>query len=223
MRTVVVETLLLASLLLLASYVAWEAGPALGLPESHWLNWLAGPLAWSMVLEVLLVVLLLVTAYWALQALGYNQLSFWLIALLAILPHSVPAWGYNQLKWYELFGVRLDLIGERFLFWDVALFHSALAGLIALYRLIGLRNLDQRMALQGIADSDRGQVLRYETFLLAGLLAAGLLLALITILVAALLGQYNEFIADSPWAAGSIGATAALLLGLTLLLWRRGQ
>ncbi len=194
MRIVVVETLLLTGLLLLASYVAWDAGPALGLPESHWLNWLAGPLTWSMTLEVLLVVLLLVAAYWALQALGYNQLPFWLIALLAILPHSVPAWGHNQLKWYELFGLRLELIGERFLFWDAALFLAVLAGLIALYRLMGLRNLVRRMVLQGISESDRRQVLQYEALLLAGLLAAGLLLALFTVLVAALLGQYGEFI-----------------------------
>ena len=223
MRIVVVETLLLASLLLLASYVAWDAGPALGLPESHWLNWLAGALSWSMVLEVLLAVLLLIAAYWALQALGYNQLSFWVMAGLTILPHSVVAWGHNQLKWYELFGLRLELIGERFLFWDAALFLAALAGLIALYRLIGVRKLERQMVLQGIAESDRRQVMQYETLLLAGLLATGLLLALFTILVAAVLGQYNEFMADSPWAAGSIGVTVGLLLALALLIWHRGQ
>lgn len=220
MRATVAESLLLASLLLLASYVAWDAGPALGLQQP---SWLATSLPWLMAVEVLLAVLLLVAAYWALQALGYNQLSFWLMVGITILPHSVTAWGHNQIEWYELFGLQLELVGERFLFWDAVLFHAALAGLIALYRLIGLRNLERRMVLQGIRESDRRQVLQYETLLLAGLLAVGLLLALFTILVAALLGQYDEFMADSPWAAGSIGVAVALLLALTLLIWRRGQ
>lgn len=50
------------------------------------------------------------------------------------------------------------------------------------------------MALQGISESDKRHVLQYEALLLAGLLAAGLLLALFTVLVAAALGQYDEFI-----------------------------
>ena len=191
MRSAVAETLLLASLLLLASYVAWDAGTALGLPEP---SWLANSSPWLVVMEVLLAVVLLVAAYWALQALGYNQLSFWLIAGLTILPHIVTAWGHNQLKWFELFGLRLELIGERFLLRDAALFLAALAGLIALYRLIGLRNLERRMALQGISESDKRRVLQYEALLLAGLLAAGLLLALFTVLVAAVVGQYDEFL-----------------------------
>ena len=191
MRSAVAETLLLASLLLLGSYMAWDASLALGLPEP---SWLATSSSWLMVMQVLLAVVLLVAAYWALQALGYNQLSFWLIAGLTILPHSVTAWGHNQLKWYELFGLRLELIGERFLVWDAALFLAALAGLIALYRLMGLRNLERRMALQGISESDKRQVLQYEALLLAGLLAAGLLLALFTVLVAVAVGQYDEFI-----------------------------
>ena len=191
MRSAAAETLLLASLLLLGSYMAWDASLAFGLPEP---SWLAASVPWLLVVQVLVAVLLLVAAYWALQALGYNQLSFWLIAGLTILPHSVTAWGHNQLKWYNLFGLRLELIGERLLFWDAALFLAALAGLIALYRLMGLRNLERRMALQGISASDKRQVLQYEALLLAGLLAAGLLLALFTVLVAALLGQYDEFI-----------------------------
>ena len=191
MRSAAAETLLLASLLLLGSYMAWDASLAFGLPEP---SWLATSVPWLLVVQVLVAVLLLVAAYWALQALGYNQLSFWLIAGLTILPHSVTAWGHNQLKWYELFGLRLELIGQRVLFWDMALFLVALAGLIALYRLMGLRSLERRMALQGISGSDKRQVLQCETLLLAGLLAAGLLLALFTVLVAALVGQYDEFI-----------------------------
>ena len=220
MRATVAESLLLAGLLLLASYVAWDALPALGLQQP---SWLATSVPW-LVVEVLLAVLLLIAAYWALHSLGYNQLSFWLMAGLTILPHSVTAWGHNQLKWYELFGLRLELIGERFLFWDAALFLTALAGLITLYRLIGVRKLGRQMVLQGIAKSDRRQILQYETLLLAGLLSAGLCYWRSSrSLLAAVLGQYNEFMAVSPWAAGSIGVTVGLLLALALLIWHRGQ
>ena len=191
MRSAAAETLLLASLLLLGGYLAWDASLAFGLPEP---SWLATSVPWLLVVQVLVAVLLVVAAYWALQALGYNQLSFWLIAGLTILPHGVTAWGHNQLKWYELFGLRLELIGERSLFWDAALFLATLASLIALYRLIGLRSLERRMALQGISESDKRQVLQYEALLLAGLLAAGLLLTLFTIFVATVLGRYDEFI-----------------------------
>ncbi len=206
MRSAVAETLLLAGLLLLGSYVAWDASLAIGLPEP---SWLATSSSWLIVMEVLLAVVLLIAAYWALQALGYNQLSFWLMAGLTILPRSVTAWGHNQIKWYELLGLRLELIGERFLFWDAALFLAALAGLIALYRLMELRNLERRMVLQGIRESDKRQILQCETLLLAGLLAAGLLLALFTVFVAALLGQYDEFMIDSPWTAGATGVAVA--------------
>ena len=220
MRATVAESLILASLLLLASYVAWDAGPALGLQQP---SWLATSLPWLMAVEVLLAVLLLVAAYWALQALGYNQLSFWLMVGITILPHSVTAWGHNQIEWYELFGAQAELIGERMLARDAALFLASLAGLVMLHRIISLRDLERRMTFQGISTTDKSQVLKYEGLLLVGLLAAGLSLALLTVLVATLLGRYDAFLAGSTWAVAGIGAGASALLALTLLLWRRGR
>ena len=169
------------------------------------------------------LVTLLIVAYWALQALGHRQLSFWLMAGFAVLPHAVPIWGHNQLEWYELFGAQAELIGERMLARDAALFLASLAGLVMLHRIISLRNLERRMTFQGISTTDKGQVLQYEGLLLVGLLAAGLSLALLTVLVATLLGRYDAFLAGSTWAAGGIGAGASALLALTLLLWRRGR
>ena len=140
------------------------------------------------------LVTLLIVTYWALQALGHRQLSFWLMAGFAVLPHAVPIWGHNQLEWYELFGAQAELIGERMLARDAALFLASLAGLVMLHRIISLRDLERRMTFQGISTTDKSQVLKYEGLLLVGLLAAGLSLALLTVLVATLLGRYDAFL-----------------------------
>ena len=223
MKAAAAETVLLAGLLALAGYVAWDTGPALGLPDSHWLRWLTGFFPGFISVQAFSLVTLLVVTYWALQALGHRQLSFWLMAGFAVLPHAVPIWGHNQLEWYELFGAQADLIGERMLARDAALFLASLAGLVMLHRIISLRNLERRMTFQGISTTDKGRVLQYEGLLLVGLLAAGLSLALLTVLVATLLGRYDAFLTGSTWAAGGIGAGASALLALTLLLWRRGR
>ena len=223
MKAAAAETVLLAGLLALAGYVAWDTGPALGLPDSHWLRWLTGFFPGFISVQAFSLVTLLVVTYWALQALGHRQLSFWLMAGFAVLPHAVPIWGHNQLEWYELFGAQADLIGERMLARDAALFLASLAGLVVLHRIISLRDLERRMTFQGISTTDKGRVLQYEGLLLVGLLAAGLSLALLTVLVATLLGRYDAFLTGSTWAAGGIGAGASALLALTLLLWRRGR
>ena len=223
MKAAAAETVLLAGLLALAGYVAWDTGPALGLPDSGWLRWITGFFPGFISVQAFLLVTLLVVVYWALQALGHRQLSFWLMAGFAVLPHAVPIWGHNQLEWYELFGAQAELIGERMLARDAALFLASLAGLVMLHRIISLRNLERRMTFQGISTTDKSQVLKYEGLLLVGLLAAGLSLALLTVLVATLLGRYDAFLAGSTWAAGGIGAGASALLALTLLLWRRGR
>ncbi len=220
-RVAAAETLLLAGLLLLAAFVVWDSGPALGLPENRWLTWLTGFFPGLLSPQLLALLALLMAAYWTLQVLGHGQLSFWLVAGLVILPHAVPVWGHNQLAWYELLGVQAELVGERSLLYDAALLLAGLAGVVALHRVIGLRALDRRMAMQGVGSVDRGRVLKFEALLLAGLLAAGLSLAVGVVLVAALLGRYDEILAGSTWAVAAVGAGAALLLALTLLLWRR--
>ena len=223
MKAAAAETVLLAGLLALAGYVAWDTGPALGLPDSGWLRWITGFFPGFISVQAFSLATLLIVTFWALQALGHRQLSFWLMAGFAVLPHAVPIWGHNQLEWYELFGAQAELIGERMLARDAALFLASLAGLVMLHRIISLRDLERRMTFQGISTTDKGRVLQYEGLLLVGLLAAGLSLALLTVLVATLLGRYDAFLTGSTWAAGGIGAGASALLALTLLLWRRGR
>ena len=222
-RVAAAETLLLASLLFLAGFVVWDAGPALGLSEPRWLTWLTDLFPGLFSVQVIVAVAALTVAYWALQALGHTQLPFWIMAGLVILPHAVPVWGHNQLEWYELLGVQTELIGERLLLRDAALLLASLAGIVTLHRIIGLRTLDRRMALQGIATADRSRVLLFEGLLFAGLLAAGLALALASVFVATVLARYDELLEGSTWAVGATGVGAALLLALMLLLWRRSH
>ena len=214
MRVALPETVLLTGLLALAGFVVLDTGPALGLPDSRWLRWIAGWVPALVSLQALVLVTLLIAVYWVLQALGHRQLSFWLIAGLVVLPHAVPIWGHNQLEWYELLGAEAELIGERSLVRDAALFLASLGGVVMLQHMMGLRALDRRMVSQGISAADKGNVLRYQGLLLVGLLAAGLSLALLTVLVATLLGRYDEFIAGRVLGRGSrrrrrVGAAGA--------------
>lgn len=223
MRVAIIETGLLTGLLLLAGFVVWDAGPALGLPENRWLTWVQGVFPGLFSPETLTLIAILLAAYWTLQALGHNQLSFWLMAVLAVMPHAVPIWGHNQLEWYQLAGLDAELIGERSMVRDATLFLGCLAGLVALHRTTGLRMLDRQLARQGIRETDRRRVLQYEGILLGGLLAAGLGLALLAVFGAAQLSRYDEFLAGSTWSVASVGGGAAALLALTLLVWRNNR
>ncbi len=221
MRAAAAETLLLTGLLLLAGFVVWDAGPALGLPESRWLTWLTGLFPGLFSIQAVAVAILLIGVYWALKAIGYGQVSFWLMAGVTVLPHAVPIWGHNELQWYELVGLEAELVGERAPLRDAALFLASLTGIVILHRVIGLRALSERMRVRAIAAEDGRRVLRVESLLVAGLLAASLSLALLAVLAAVYLGRYDEILSGSTWAVAAVGGGAGLLLALTLLQWRR--
>lgn len=223
MRSAAAETTLLVGLLLLAGYVVWGSGPSLGLPESRWLTWLTGLLPGLFSIQAPALVALIIMGYWALRALGYGQISFWLIAACIVLPHAVPIWGHNGLQWYELVGVEAGLAGERPLLRDAGLFLASLTGVVVLHRFIGLRKLAQRLGERGIAVAESRRVVRFESLLVAGLLAASLVLALLAVFAAAVLGRYDEYLSSSTWAVAAVGGGAGLLLALALLQWRRGS
>ena len=222
MRIAAIESLVLAGLLLLASFVLWDAAAALGLPDSSLLYTTMRLLPGPVYVDALLAASLCVAAYWALQALGRMDVAFWLVALLVIAPHAAPLWDYNQLEWYELLGAEVDLIGERSPLRDAALFLACLAGLAMLHRISGLRALDRRMNTQGVGAADRLQLALCEGLMLCGLLSVGLLLAFLIVFAAGLFGRYEDFIGGSSWAVVAVGGGASLLLALTLLFWYRG-
>ena len=222
MRIAAIESLLLAGLLLLGSFVLWNAAAALGVPDTSLLHTATRLLPGPVYLDAVLAASLGVAAYWGLQALGRMDVAFWLMALLVIAPHGVPLWGYNQLEWYKLVGVEVELIGAGSPLLDTALFLACLAGLAALHRIGGLRVLDRRMTTQGVAAADRLHVALCEGLMLGGLIAAGLLLAFFMVFAAGLLGQYDDLIGGSSWAVVAVGGGATIFLALTLLLWFGG-
>ena len=113
--------------------------------------------------------------------------------------------------------------GNRSAFWDTGLFLLSLVGLAALYRAVGLRQLDRRMVLQGIDGVDRERVALFEAVMLAGLVTAALLLTLLLVALSALLGRYDGPLASSSWSVVTIGGGATVLLALSLALWFRAR
>ena len=59
--------------------------------------------------------------------------------------------------------------------------------------------------------------------MLAGLVAAGLLLVLLMVFAAAMLGRLDVLLQQSPWAVLTIGGGATFLFALTLVLWFRAR
>ena len=185
--------------------------PALGLFPDHFL--------W----ELIPVVALCVVLYWALHGLGRGHVAFWLMAALVLLPQVVFVWEHNRIDWLQFFDVELVVEDDRSLIGDSALFLVSLVGLAALYRAIGLRQLDRRMLLQGIERVDRDTAAKFEAVMLAGLVAAALLATLLMLALSALLGRFDGPLQSSSWSVVTIGGGATILLALSLALWYRGR
>ncbi len=236
-RFAATESLLLAGLLL-PSALALRASVAADLPAY---TPLSGPLVRlfpfvslipdHFLWELLPAVALCIVLYWSLQGLGRGQVAFWLMAALVLLPQVVFVWEHNRIDWLQLFDLELVVEDERYLFvederylfWDTTLFLVSLVGLAALYRAIGLRQLDRRMLLQGIERADRDAAAKVEAVMLAGLVAAALLATLLMLALSALLGRFDGPLHESSWSVVTIGGGATILLALSLALWYRGR
>ena len=130
-------------------------------------------------------------------------------------------WGHNQLELYRFFGLDASLEAVNSQLLDATLFLTSLVGLVALYRVIGLRKLDRQLSSQKIEYSDRNRIMLCEALMLLGLIAAGLLLAFLIVLVATVLARSDALLAWSPWTVLTLGGGATLLFALTLVLWFR--
>ena len=228
-RFAVTETLLLAGLLL-PSALFLRVSAAADVPA--YLS-LSGPAVRlfpffalfpdRLIWELLPAIALCIVLYWALHGLGRGQAAFWLMAALVLVPQVVDAWEHSQIDWLEFFNVDLLLEDDRSLFKDTALFLVSVAGLAALYRAIGLRQLDRRMLLQGIERGDRDTAAKFEAVMLAGLAVAALLATLLMLALSALLGRFDGPLQGSSWSVVTIGGGATVLLALSLALWFRGH
>ena len=222
-RFVAAESLLLSGLLLLAAYVLWGMGFVLYVQAPAWMERADELLLFSVPWQPLFVVAFGLAAYWGLQALGRDRVAFWLVALVAVLPHAAPAWSHNRIGWHELLEFQEELVGDRSAYLDMTLFVACLVGLVVLHRIVGMKGLERRMLSRGVGAMDKRLVMRYESIMLVGLIAAGLLLAGLMVALAAVLSRYDGLLDGSPLAIVTLGGGAALLLALTLLLWFRGR
>ena len=222
-RFAATESLLLAGLLLLTAIALPNPAPA----DTREVSTLSDPLIRLMpddfFRELLPTVLLCVALYWGLHFLGRRNPAFWIMAVLVLLPQMVVIWEHNRIEWLQFFDLKPVVEGDRSVFRDTGLFLVSLVGLAALYRTIGLRQLDRWMALQGIARGDRDRASRFEAVMLAGLVASALLFTLLMLALSALLGILDGPLRGSSWSVVTIGGGATVLLVLSLALWYRAR
>ena len=217
------ESVLLAALLLLSLVTVPDAVNADGRSGFSWFEQVTRFLPDQVFSELLPVVCLCLVLYWALHLLGRAHVSFWLMAFIVILPQSAAILSHNQIEWHQFFAFDLGVTDDRSLLRDAGVFLLSLVGLVALNRVVGLRQLDRRMHLQGIGRAERSGAAQFELALLIGLVAAALLLTLLMMTFSALLGRFEGFLEGSSWTVVIIGGGATLLLAFSLVLWYRGR
>ena len=217
------ETALLAGLLFLSVLSVPDATNADGPSGFSWSEHLARFLPDQVLTELLPSVALCLMLYWVLHLLGRAQISFWLMALIVVLPQSSAIFSHNQIGWDQFFAFEFGVVDDRSLLRDTGIFLLSLVGLVALNRAVGLRQLDRRMRLQGLDRLARDGAARFEVILLVGLVAVALLLTLVMMGLSALLGRFDGVLDGSSWTVVIIGGGASLLLASSLVLWYRGR
>ena len=228
-RFAAIESLILAGLLLppaLALRASFAADvPASIVLSSPFVRLLpyVGLLPDHFLWDLLPAVGMCVVLYWALHGLGRGQVAFWLMASLALVPQVMLVWEHNRIDWIQLLELDLVVEDDGSVLRDTGMFLLSLVGLAALYRAIGLRQLDRRMLLQGIERADRDAAANLEGVMLAGLVAAALLATLLVLAFSSLLGRLDGPLHESSWSVVTIGGGATILLALSLALWYRGR
>ena len=201
MKLFAIEFLLITVLALLAMYVLWDSvsrRALLGLAS-----------------------VICVGIYWLLHFRGRSRMAFRVAAILSLLPHVTVMWAHNSLEWYRFLGIETSFVASRSQLWSTAMFLLCLSGLVALYRVVGLRSLDRELSSRGVYDSDRRAVIINEGLTLAALIGAGLMLALITAQVGSMLGGIESVPDLLSSAVLPIGGGAAILFAYCVALWFR--
>ena len=203
MRLLAIELLLITGLSALAVYALWDF--------ASWKALLVSAFA------------LCVAIYLFLQFLGRSRMAFRVAAVLTVLPHAAGIWAHNSLEWYRFLGVETSFGTGRPQFWTAAMFMLALAGLVALYRVIGLRGMGRELSSRGVDGPDRRAVVLNEGITLAALIGAGLVLALITAQAGSVLGRIESMPDMLSSAVLPIGGGAAIIFAYCVTLWFRSH
>ncbi len=223
LRYATAETVLLVALLLLSVLSIPDTIITDGQPSFSWSEQLARFVPNQVFRDLLPSVSVCLVLYWALHLLGRAHISFWLMALIVLLPQSAAIFSHNQIGWDQFFAFEFGIPGDRPLLKDTAIFLLSLVGLVALNRVVGLRLLDRRMRRQGIDEAEGIGAARFELSLLGGLVAAALLLTSVMMGLSAFLGSFDGVLEGSSWTVVIIGGGASLLLAFGLALWYRAS
>ena len=223
-RLLVVESLLLACLLLLAGYVFWETlGLVLGL-DGVWRSLIDArvPDRFDLlfILVLFVVCCLPIAIYWVLQFIGMTRTSFWIVTLAALAPQIPAVLSYNQLDWPSFWVDPLFTTGLSPIV-VASLLLVSLALLVSLHRIGELRRLKARLAALRLDESDQEGAIVNELLVLGGLTGSALVLTAMLLSLGIAVAQMKDLLILSPWTVLTVGGAAILLLASMLSLWLR--
>ena len=224
-RLLVLESLLLACLLLLAGYVFWETlGVVLGL-DRMWKELVEERVSDKSDLVLFLIVLfaifcLPIAIYLALQFWGMTRASFWIVTLATMVPQIPAVISYNRLDWPTfwtgpLFTTSLSQLVVA------SLFLASLALLAALHRTGELRRLRARLAALRLDQSEQQRAIISEQLVLVGLIGTALTLTVALMYTGLAVAQLKDLMMLPPWTVFTVGGAASLVLAGALALWLR--
>ncbi len=223
-RLLVVESLLLACLLLLAGYVFWETlGLVLGL-DGVWRSLIDArvPDRFDLlfILVLFVVCCLPIAIYWVLQFIGMTRTSFWIVTLAALAPQIPAVLSYNQLDWPSFWVDPLFTTGLSPIV-VASLLLVSLALLVSLHRIGELRRLKARLAALRLDESDQEGAIVNELLVLGGLTGSALVLTAMLLSLGIAVAQMKDLLILSPWTVLTVGGAAILLLASMLSFWLR--
>ncbi len=224
-RFVVAESLILVCLLLVASYTLEGAlAPTLNL-DSDWLDPLrerAPGLDNSVIFvaAIAVVYILAVAYYWGLQILEKTRLSFWSVALTALLIQTPAILAHNRLDWTFL------LAGPEFstdmsLLTVLALFLLSLILLVTLHRVADLRRLWFRMQSLQLDSMEQTRITTAELLTMGGLVGVSLAATGLLLTGGLALARMSDLLSRSPWTVLTVGVAALILLAAFMYFWVR--
>ena len=215
---IVMELALVAVLLLLSGRVfsGWVSTAESGGP--FWPDGLAERVPDFGPSEIMLGILLFTGLYGLLQFRKKTIPAFLMVAWLALLPHAAGVWDQNRLDWQRFMGAQTGGDASQSVIFAAGLFLISLVGLFVLYRIISLRSLERLLTSKGVENQETTGVLIKEALAQIALMGAGLLVAVVMILVGTAIGGQEGLAEKMPWAVITIGGGAtALLIGFLIL------
>ena len=172
--------------------------------------------------EIMLGILLFTGLYGLLQFRKKTIPAFLMVACLALIPHAAGVWDQNRVDWQRFMGAQTGDGASQSIIFAAGLFLISLVGVFMLYRIISLRSMERVLTKQGVENREIASVLINEGLAQIALMGAGLLVAVVMILVGTAIAGQEGLAEKMPWAVITIGGGATALLIGFLALFLRG-